>query len=103
MQAGPGPFTNGRSSKDLPPAPSGPGHALGTAQLLGGSARPRRPLVVSGSAAARLPITTWSGNVPHAEGTLKFVTVEPPAKFVVSVKLLVPHWTVASVLTRNGV
>ena len=75
---------------------------LSTVQLAGGSARPRRPVVVFGSVESILPLIGTAAAVPQAEGRLKFVTVVPPVKFVVIVKLIVVQLTLALVDTLKG-
>jgi hypothetical protein len=49
-----------------------------------------------------VPLIVTSGPVPQAVGRLKFVVVVPPLKFVVNVKLAVPHVTVGSVDILKG-
>ena len=99
-QAETGPeLTNETVSKDLPPVPSPPGHALGVEQSWTKPFRPSRPEVVSGSAGSRLPLAVWVGSVSVQVGKLKVLTVLPPVKLAVNVNWIgVPHTNPGEVL-----
>src|SRR5213593_3556706 len=75
-------------SKDRPPAPNAPGHALAMPHELTTPLRPSRPAVESGSAGSRLPLTITSGRVSVHVGRLNVLTLVPPVNETVRVKLI---------------
>src|SRR6266403_237746 len=99
-----GPFTNVNWSNAVGAPPAiGPGHAFCTPQMLTTPLRPRRARFKE-SVLSMLPFTVWVGFTSVQVGRLKVLTVLPPEKLSVSVKLMfVPQAKPGPVLTLNGV